>query len=94
MVISAEPLIYGLIFLAVLALVAGPLPDRLRQIDQPEQPGQPPARDAGKGRWPRTGAGTTPQGDEPAHELEVDPALRDPCRQGAESEHRLYASAA
>ena len=41
--ISAEPLIYGLIFLAVLASCAGHLSDGLRQVDLAQQPGQPPA---------------------------------------------------
>ena len=43
MEISAAPLIYILIFVAVVVLVEGHLSDGLRQIDQPEQPGQPPA---------------------------------------------------
>jgi Flp pilus assembly CpaF family ATPase len=51
------------------------LSDRLRQIDQPEQSAQPPDDAAGKEREPRTGPGTTPQGDEPAPERKEHPAL-------------------
>ena len=91
MEISAEPIIYGLIFVAVLVLVEGiylvafgksiSLNARVnRRLELLE-----------KGDRPRAGAGTTPQGDEPAHELALDPALRDPGGQGAEGEHRLHA---
>jgi tight adherence protein B len=43
---SREPLIYIGIFIGVLVLVEGHLSGRLRQVDQPQQPRQPPARDA------------------------------------------------
>ena len=69
MVISAEPLIYGLIFIAVLALVQGiyltvfgksiSLNNRVnRRLEMLE-----------KGRRSRTGAGTAPKGNVPAYEL-------------------------
>ena len=68
MQLPAEPLIYGLIFVGVLALVEGIYLVAFRQIDQPEQPGQPPpVDDAGKGWYPRTGAGAAAQGNGQQH---------------------------
>ncbi len=91
MTISAAPIIYILIFVAVLMLVEGiyltvfgksiSLNSRVSRRLDPD----------GKRRKPRTGAGATPQGDEPAHDGQGHPALFDPGRQGAEGEHRLFA---
>ena len=50
MTISAEPLIYGLIFPRGPCDRRGNLSDCLWQIDQPEQPCEPPSRDARKRR--------------------------------------------
>ena len=87
--ISAQPIIYVVIFVAVLAAGEGIYLVVFGKSITPEQQGQPPAGAAGKGRQPRTGAGTTPQGDDPAHESQRHPALFDPRRQGAEGQHRL-----
>ena len=94
MTICAAPLIYILIFVAVVVLVEGlyltvfgksislnsRVSRRLALLEKNQQP--------------RTGAGTAPQGNEPAPELARDPALLDSGDQGAKGQHRLFAQAA
>ena len=94
MVISAEPIIYGLIFVGVLALVEGiylTVFRHARSASTTRINRRLEMLEKGAGR--EAGAGTTPQGDGPAHEVAVDPALFDPGRKGAEGEYRLFAPA-
>ncbi len=91
MQLSAAPLIYILIFVAVLVLVEGLYLTMFgKSISMNNRVSRRLAL-LEKNRQPRTGSGTAPQGNGPAHVGQRHPAVFDAGRQGAKGQHRLFA---